>query len=166
MPIMQGEHLHCGSGLIMEQKRKIVPPVYLLLTLILMGSFHFFMPIAFIIPAPVSYAGAVFVVLGIAVACTAAWRFRKAGTPVMPFEPSTALVTGGMYNYTRNPMYLGMVLLLIGVAVLFGSLGAWLPVPFFIWVIQANFIRGEERFLESIFGEQYLEYKRRVRRWL
>ncbi|HEX7027866.1 MAG TPA: isoprenylcysteine carboxylmethyltransferase family protein [Gammaproteobacteria bacterium] len=150
----------------MERKRKILPPVYLLLTLALMTGFHFLAPIAVFIPAPVSYAGAVLVVLGITVASIAAWSFHKAGTPVIPFEPSTALVTGGLYKYTRNPMYLGMLLLLIGIAVLFGSLGPWLPIPFFIWVIQANFICGEERFLESIFGERYLEYKRKVRRWL
>lgn len=150
----------------MEQKRKVLPPVYLLLTLLLMAGFHFLLPLAHVIATPYSYAGAVLVILGIAVAASAAWGFHKAGTPVIPFEPSTALVTGGLYKYTRNPMYLGMVLLLIGVAILSGSLGTWLPIPFFIWIIQANFIRGEERFLESIFGERYLEYKRRVRRWL
>lgn len=150
----------------MEQKRKILPPVYLLLMLILMTGLHFLLPMAHIIPEPYSYAGAVLVVLGIAIAAVAAGSFHKAGTPVIPFEPSTALVTGGVYRYTRNPMYLGMVLLLIGAAILFGSLGAWIPIPFFIWIIQANFIRGEERFLEAIFGEQYREYKRKVRRWL
>lgn len=150
----------------MEQKRKILPPVYLLLSLILMTGFHFLLPIAHIIPVPYSYAGSVLAVLGIIIVVTAAGSFHKAGTPILPFEPSTALVTGGMYKHTRNPMYLGMVLVLIGSAVLFGSLGPWIPIPLFIWIVQANFIRGEERFLESIFGGRYLEYKRKVRRWL
>jgi protein-S-isoprenylcysteine O-methyltransferase Ste14 len=127
---------------------------------------HLLLPIAHVIPAPYSYAGAVLMVVGIVVTVTGARTFRKAGTPVTPFEPSTALVMHGLYRYTRNPMYLGLVTTLIGAAVLFGSLGPWIPIPFFIWIIQARFILGEERFLESIFGGQYLEYKRNVRRWL
>lgn len=150
----------------MEQKRKIIPPVYLLLTLMTMAGLHFLLPIAHIITPPYSYTGVVLAVLGIAIAAVAANAFHKAGTPVIPFEPSTALVTEGFYKYTRNPMYLGMVMLLIGAAILFGTLGPWIPIPFFVWIIQANFIRGEERFLESIFGGRYLEYKQKVRRWL
>jgi protein-S-isoprenylcysteine O-methyltransferase Ste14 len=75
-------------------------------------------------------------------------------------------VTGGLYRYTRNPMYLGMVSVLIGAALLFGTLSAWLPIPVFVWIIHNNFIRVEERFLEGIFGGQYLQYKNKVRRWL
>ena len=92
--------------------------------------------------------------------------FRGVGTGIVPFDPATALVTGGLYRYTRNPMYLGMVLLLVGVAIALGSLGAWLPIPVFVWIIQARFIVGEERFLEQTFGESYVAYKRGVRRWL
>jgi len=63
-------------------------------------------------------------------------------------------------------MYLGMVVLLMGVALLLGSAGACLPILVFAWIIQTRFISGEERFLEEIFGEPYLAYKRQVRRWL
>jgi protein-S-isoprenylcysteine O-methyltransferase Ste14 len=63
-------------------------------------------------------------------------------------------------------MYLGLVLILLGVWTLFGTLSAGLPVIAFVWVIQSNFIRGEERFLESIFGAHYLRYEERVRRWI
>jgi protein-S-isoprenylcysteine O-methyltransferase Ste14 len=63
-------------------------------------------------------------------------------------------------------MYLGIVIVLLGVAVMFGTVGASLPIPFFVWVIQTRFIVGEENFLEELFGEQFLAYKRRVRRWL
>jgi len=150
----------------MERKRKIVPPVYLLLTLLAMAAMHFFLPIVRVIAAPYTQLGWVFVAVGVGIAAVAAGAFRRAGTPVIPFEPSTALVTGGLYRFTRNPMYLGMVLLLIGVAILLGSLTAFLPVPVFAWIIQKWFIEGEERFLEEIFGENYLAFKRNVRRWL
>jgi protein-S-isoprenylcysteine O-methyltransferase Ste14 len=150
----------------MERKRRIVPPVYLLLTLLAMAAMHFFLPIVRVIAAPYTRLGWVFVAVGVAIAAVAAGAFRRAGTPVIPFEPSTALVTSGLYRVTRNPMYLGMVVLLIGVAILLGSLTAFLPVPVFAWIIQKWFIEGEERFLEEIFGENYLAFKRNVRRWL
>jgi protein-S-isoprenylcysteine O-methyltransferase Ste14 len=150
----------------MEQKRKILPPVYLLLTLAAMTALHYVLPLAWIIAVPYSYSGLVLIILGIGIAATAAWSFNRAGTPVIPFEPSTAVVTGGLYKFTRNPMYLGMVLVLTGAASLFGTLSVWLPIPVFIWIIRNNFILGEEKFLEEIFGKRYTDYKSKVRRWL
>jgi protein-S-isoprenylcysteine O-methyltransferase Ste14 len=150
----------------MEQKRRVIPPVYLLLSLLSMTLLHSYVPIAQVIARPYSYAGAVLVVMGIVMAGYSAISFDRAGTPVVPFEPSTALVTGGFYRVTRNPMYLGMVLLLIGFAVVLGTLGASLPIPIFVLIIQEWFIKGEERFLEEIFGEQYVSFKKRVRRWI
>lgn len=149
-----------------EQKRKIIPPVYLLLALIAMGLLHRFLPAAQLIQRPFTYIGVVPLVAGLLIAITAVSAFRKAGTPVVPFEPSTALVTTGMYQYTRNPMYLSLVLILLGVWLLLGTLSPLVPVVAFVWIIQSNFIHGEERFLEEIFGDDYRAYKRRVRRWL
>jgi len=150
----------------MEQKRKIVPPIYLLFTLLAMAALHFGLPFARIIDPPYSYAGAVLIILGIAITATAARAFAKAGTPIIPFEPSTALVAGWLYRITRNPMYLGMVVALFGTGVLFGTLSPFLPIPIFVWIIQKQFIEAEERFLGEIFGTQYLAYKSKVRRWL
>jgi protein-S-isoprenylcysteine O-methyltransferase Ste14 len=75
-------------------------------------------------------------------------------------------VTNGWFRYTRNPMYLGIVLGCVGLAILLGSLGAWLPLPEFILILRVRFIRGEEALLEDTFGEEYLRYKSKVRRWL
>ncbi len=83
-----------------------------------------------------------------------------------PFEHSTHPITGGMYKVSRNPMYLGMVVILLGIAVLFGSISPFISIPVFIWLIQSNFIRLEEAALEETFGDEYREYKTRVRRWL
>ena len=150
----------------MEQKRKVIPPVYFFLALLSMAALHWALPLARIIPPPFSYAGIAFIIAGMVLGGHAFRGFSKAGTPVVPFERSTALVTGGSYRITRNPMYVGMVLILIGLAVLLGTVSPWLPIPLFVWIIQANFISGEERFLEDLFGQQYLAYKSRVRRWL
>src|SRR5882672_4826546 len=136
----------------MEQKRKIIPPIYFLLSLIAMTALHYWLPIARLVPAPWSYCGAVLVIVGVIMSAAASSSFRRAGTPVIPFERSTVLVTSGYYRWTRNPMYLGLVLTLVGAAVLFGTLGAFLPLPVFMWIIQTQFVAGEERFLEEIFG--------------
>jgi protein-S-isoprenylcysteine O-methyltransferase Ste14 len=76
------------------------------------------------------------------------------------------LITYGLYRFTRNPMYLGLMLIVLGVAILQGSLAAFLPLPVFAWILQTRFVRGEERFLESLFGAEYLDYKSTVRRWI
>jgi protein-S-isoprenylcysteine O-methyltransferase Ste14 len=150
----------------MEHRRRILPPVWFLLAVLLAIGLHYVMPIMRVVPAPWSYSGALLVVLGLVISATGAGAFKRVGTPVVPFEPSTTLVTDGLYRFTRNPMYLGLVLALLGAAILLGSLGAFVPVPVFAWILHAQFIKGEERFLEEIFGERYLAYKQRVRRWL
>lgn len=150
----------------MEQKRRIVPPVWLLLSLIAMGLLQWKLPIVQLIEWPWRWLSLPLILAAFAITLPAARSFVRAGTPLIPFERSTAVVTTGLFRYTRNPMYLGMVLLLTGVAVLLGSLGAFLPIPAFVAVIQTNFIEGEERFMEELFGEEYLAYKRSVRRWL
>ncbi|TLY57361.1 MAG: isoprenylcysteine carboxylmethyltransferase family protein [Gammaproteobacteria bacterium] len=150
----------------MEPKRKIVPPVYLLLAMSTMLGLHRWAPLARLIAPPYTYFGVAFIALALALGVPAIGAFQKAGTPVIPFERATALVTSGSFRFTRNPMYLGMALLLFGVAVLLGSAGAFLPIPVFVWIIQMRFIRGEERFLEDLFGKHYVAYKSRVRRWI
>jgi protein-S-isoprenylcysteine O-methyltransferase Ste14 len=150
----------------METKRKLTPPVYLLLTLLVMTALNFKLPIARWVVPPYSYVGSALIVIGTLMTGYSARLFAKAGTPLIPFERSTALVTHGLYRFTRNPMYLGLVIIVLGVAILQGSVGAFLPLPVFVWILQSHYVRGEERFLEGIFGTRYLEYKRTVRRWI
>jgi len=150
----------------MEKKRKIIPPVYLFLALALMWLLQLYFPVHQYIDTPVAYAGVIPVLFGIAMAAISAGMFLKADTGLEPFDEATTLVTGGFYRVTRNPMYLGMFLMLSGVAFLLGSVGALLPLVMFVLVIRYNFVLGEERFLEAAFGQQYLDYKSTVRRWL
>jgi len=134
--------------------------------MILMWLMHMNVPVRQYIHEPLAYIGVVGVCLGIIMAAISAGMFRKAGTGIKPFDEATTLVTNGFYRYTRNPMYLGMFLMLAGVALLMGTVGAALPVLGFILIIRNNFVLGEERFLEANFGQQYLDYKSEVRRWL
>jgi protein-S-isoprenylcysteine O-methyltransferase Ste14 len=93
-------------------------------------------------------------------------RFRRAGTPVIPFSPTTALVVDGPYRFSRNPIYLGMAALYIGLAVILGLMWAFLFLPFVLLAIDRLVIAREEPYLERKFGEEYVAYKRRVRRWI
>lgn len=127
---------------------------------------HIGFPLYQYIDEPVAYIGIIAVFLGIAMAVISARTFRKAGTGIRPFEEATSLVTTGFYRFTRNPMYLGMFLMLIGVGMLLGSIGAILPAIVFIMIIRNNFVLGEEQFMEASFGQQYLDYKAKVRRWI
>jgi protein-S-isoprenylcysteine O-methyltransferase Ste14 len=138
----------------------------MVLTLGAMLALHVAVPIVSLIHPPYSYLGVIPILFGLVISGTSARAFREAGTPVIPFEKSTALVTDGWYRYTRNPMYLGLVVTLVGVWVALGTLSPLLPMIVFVWIIEMQFIRGEEQFLDEIFGEQYRSYKLRVRRWL
>lgn len=150
----------------MEKKRKIIPPVYLLITLILMWLLQYSLPVYQYLHEPVAYLGIVLVFCGIIISAVSASMFKKADTGITPFDEATALITAGFYRYTRNPMYLGMFLMLFGVAFLLGGIGALFPIPIFILIIRNHFVLGEEHFMEAAFGQQYLEYKSAVRRWL
>ena len=150
----------------MEKKRKIIPPVYLLITLILMWLLQYSLPVYQYLHEPVAYLGIVLVFCGIIISAVSAGMFKKADTGIKPFDDATALITTGFYRYTRNPMYLGMFLMLFGVAFLLGGIGALFPIPVFILIIRNHFVLGEERFMEAAFGQQYIEYKSTVRRWI
>lgn len=94
--------------------------------------------------------------------------FIRAKTTVNPLAPSraNALVVGGLYRFSRNPMYLGMLMILLGWAVYLAQPLALLPVAAFVVLIEVMQIRPEEKALEEKFGEDYRSYKKRVRRWI
>jgi protein-S-isoprenylcysteine O-methyltransferase Ste14 len=92
--------------------------------------------------------------------------FQRARTPVDPYTPSAAIVTDGPYRLTRNPAYLGMAFTHAGIAIVANAPWALAPLPVAIAVIDRGVIAREERYLERKFGKPYVDYKRRVRRWM
>ena len=111
---------------------------------------------------------AALVAIGIAVGIGGVMSFHRAKTTVNPLKPETsaALVTTGVYSFTRNPMYLGMVLVLIAWAVSLASIWSLLgPVLFILYITRFQIV-PEERVLDRLFGAAFAEYKKRVRRWL
>ena len=119
------------------------------------------------LPEAVRYfGGALLAIAGIAVGMAGQLRFSAIGTEVKPWLPATRLATDGIYAFTRNPMYLGMALLYAGIALALSSIGALILLPVTLLAIRTQVIAREERYLEGKFGEEYLAYKRRVRRWV
>ena len=145
---------------------KVLPPTYFLIALLAIPLLHFLLPLLQIIPQPWNLFGIFFIMVGIVFELAADRLFHQAGTTVMPFAESQALVTSGVFRVTRNPMYLGFALILCGVAGLFGTLTPFLVVPVFMILIDGRFIWPEEMMLEQKFGQGYLDYKKKVRRWI
>jgi protein-S-isoprenylcysteine O-methyltransferase Ste14 len=110
--------------------------------------------------------GGLLVVAGVALLGWFNTAFTRKGTPAEPWKPTTAIVTTGPYRLTRNPAYLGMALLYIGIALLAGALWVLVPLPVVLVVIDRAVIGREERYLERKFGPEYLDYKGTVRRWV
>lgn len=146
--------------------RRVLPPIWLLLGLIAAGVLDRLLPLLEYLREPWNLLGLAPLALGCVMAATSAAAFRRAGTPVVPFEPSTRLVMGGWYRWTRNPMYLGLTLVQLGVGMILGSLGALLPLPILAAILHLRFILPEEQLLDEIFGDEYRAYRLRVRRWV
>ena len=108
----------------------------------------------------------VLLVVAIALLAGALVRFRAARTNPEPWKPSTTVVAEGVYRFTRNPMYLGMTLIYVALAVALDSGVALLLVPLLLALVHYGVIAREERYLEAKFGDDYRAYRARVRRWL
>ena len=121
----------------------------------------------FMFPARDLFAKAA-VAVGAIIAGLGIVSFRRAKTTVNPMKPnsSSALVVWGIYRLSRNPMYLGFWLILIGWAIYLSNLLAFLLLPFFIWYMNRFQIEPEEQALTSLFGQAFLSYRSRVRRWI
>jgi len=144
----------------------LLPPAFVLIAGLLMTGLHLVVPWVQLLAMPWRLLGVVPVAVGILLNIWADQLFKRARTAVKPFEPSTALVLAGPFHFSRNPMYLGMVLALVGIAIVLGSATPWLVVPLFVWLVTERFIIREERKLEATFGQQYYDYKVKVRRWV
>ena len=146
--------------------KKILPPTYLLVAILMMIAFHWLVPLSQIVPGLWRLTGLIPLAGGISLNIAADRAFQRARTTVKPFEASTVLITGGVFRISRHPMYLGFVLILIGVGTLLGSLTPLLVIPVFAILIDQVFIQAEERLLAEQFGQSWLAYKAGTRRWL
>lgn len=149
-----------------ESNRHVMPPVYFLVTMLIVAALHWLFPITTFIESPHNYAGLLLIGIGLVFAVAPARALEANSTTVRPFEESDALLTDGLYRFSRNPMYLGMLMILLGIATSLGSLSSLLPIPLFMLVIQKRFILKEEAMLAERFGDRYRVYCDGVRRWI
>jgi len=92
--------------------------------------------------------------------------FHQVQTTIKPFEESSTLVMDGVFQISRNPMYLGFVFILTGIAILLRSLSPYLMIPAFAFLIDRTYIKAEEGMLAEKFGATWEAYKAKTRRWL
>jgi protein-S-isoprenylcysteine O-methyltransferase Ste14 len=144
-------------------KNIIIPPVFVLISLILIIVFYFLIPDYNFIPFPFNLSGLVLVFTGFGIMGTTRKLFQKNKTTLF-IEKSSAMIKEGLFSKTRNPMYIGMFLLLLGVGVCFMNLFSMLTPLGFILVIRFHFIPKEEKLMYDAFGEEYLAYKKKVKR--
>jgi protein-S-isoprenylcysteine O-methyltransferase Ste14 len=104
--------------------------------------------------------------LGMIVAHSGVLTFWIAGTTMFPFKEASRLVTHGPYRFTRNPMYLGLTLAYVGLSLALNTAWPLILLPLMLWLLIATVIQPEEKYLTAEFGEEYVSYTKRVRRWM
>ena len=145
----------------------IRPPIALALAVAAGFAATWLYPLPFVQALiPAGWVGAGLFVLGLALAAWAVATMRRAGTRFETHQPTTRIVSAGPYRLTRNPIYAGMFLALIGLAIGFDSLWLLGALAAFYPVIRYGVVAREEAYLERKFGGAYLDYKARVRRWV
>ena len=143
------------------------PPLLFLSALLLGLVLDYLLPLPLALPSLVrAVPGGLLILAGLALAVAGIRGFTQAGTPVPTNEPSRALVTSGIHGRSRNPIYLGLFALYLGIGVALGSLWILLLVLPLAAVIRYGVVAREEAYLERCFGDAYRSYKGRVRRWL
>ena len=144
----------------------IAPPLLFVVPILASLAFEWLVPTSFAHGASRWTLGALIFVVGIALNVGGFVTQKRAGTDPIPFNPTTRIVAHGLYRFSRNPMYLGFALCTFGLAILVDSAWMLLAVPIGLVLVDRTVITREERYLERKFGDEYLNYKRRVRRWL
>ena len=129
----------------MKVSSRLYPPHYLVLSIASIIGIDWLVPVPFVAAAFALIGGLLFLVIGLILAASAARLFSKAKTGIVPFSESTKLVVSGAYRFTRNPMYLGM---------------------FFCLIIRQRFVLKEEVQMQETFGDDYAQFKARIRRWI
>lgn len=145
---------------------KIIPPLIYLAGLVAGILLSLWLPTKWLPEWLAASLGVLLVLTGAGFTAPAVVNFRRSGTPIRPWETPTALVLDGPYKITRNPMYLGLALVYLGIAIAAQSLWAIIFLPVVLVIIQRAAIEKEEAFLAQRFGADYERYRKSVRRWL
>ncbi len=142
------------------------PPALYAGTLLIGLILSFVFPIDFLPRSVALVLGALAIICAGAIAISAFRVMNRAQTAVNPSQPTTTIVSDGVFSWSRNPIYLSLTLLYIGIALLFSALWALLLLLPLLVIVQIGIVKREEIYLERKFGDEYLRYKASVRRWV
>jgi protein-S-isoprenylcysteine O-methyltransferase Ste14 len=142
------------------------PPVVTLAFLLIVYALGRFVPVPLTVPAMLRYIGLAFAFVGFLLGIGAFIEFMKARTTLDPHGAAKQLVTSGIYRFTRNPIYLGFLLVLVGLPLYFGLYWGIVLAPLYVFLMNRLVIQHEEAYLERKFGKMYMDYTSQVRRWL
>ena len=145
---------------------KLPPPLIFLFFVLLAWGINTQWPLTINDHIIVKIIGVALTTTGILLILIAAWQFKQASTHIEPWKPTHHIVTSGIFDFSRNPIYLALGLITIGVGILVNMLWICLSVVPSLLLVYLYVIKREEAYLEAKFGEEYLQYKRSVRRWL
>ncbi len=143
-----------------------MPPTFFMILLGLSIGFNFIFPLIKIVFSPYNYLGLILIIFGIWINLWTDSIFKKKQTTVKPHEMPNNFLAYGPFRLSRNPMYLGMSSILFGTSIFLGSLITFVFPIIFIIIIEKKIIPTEEKNLEKKFGNKYLDYKKKVRRWI
>ncbi|MCV0394428.1 MAG: isoprenylcysteine carboxylmethyltransferase family protein [Rhizobiaceae bacterium] len=144
----------------------LIPPVLVAIVAVVMIALHRVAPVGQVLPDPLNYAvGLPIMLAGLALTLSASRRFRRVETEIHTFRRPGRLVSDGPFAFSRNPMYLGFAVALLGFAVKLNALSTLPLVLAFVLAAQFWYIPFEERTAARVFGEEYQAYKNRTRRW-
>jgi protein-S-isoprenylcysteine O-methyltransferase Ste14 len=146
--------------------KKILPPTFLLFAIIIVVLLYYLYPLKLILIYPWYILGILPIIFGISINLIADQIFKSRNTTVKLYEQSSTLITTGVFKFTRNPMYLGFVSILLGITIMMGALTPLFVVPLFALFVDRYCIRIEEKMLEEKFGEEWEDYKAKTRRWI
>jgi len=147
-------------------KTKLMPTTFLLVAMLLCLTLNFLIPITYLFPAPINLLGLIPLLIGLWLNLSADRAFKRADTTVKPFKESNSLIEDGVFRFSRNPMYFGFALILLGISILLRSLSPYIVVVLFVLLIDRMYIRHEEQMLETKFGDEWKVYRSRVRKWI
>ena len=145
---------------------RIAPPILTLLHIIAAFLLARLIPLPFAVPRIVEYIGFALVVIGFLFGLGAVLAFRRARTTLDPYHPVSSIVTSGIYRFSRNPIYFGFLLMVMGIPLNTGTYWGIILAPIFILLCNKLVIEREETYLEEKFGKTYTSYMSSVRRWL
>ena len=146
--------------------KKLIPPVLTILTLILMILLHLIWPVRQLLPYFLRWLGILPLLFGLLISISSSRRFSREDTEINTFKQPGKLITDGWFRFSRNPMYLGMVLITMGTWIALGSLSPVIGTTTFFLIADRWYVPIEEHALLTRFGQTYLNYKQHVRRWI